>query len=407
MLTVTKMIAEAHIRAEERAKAAHERFNVFTTLLGENDEVRLHTRFLHCLLDPKGCHDCGSLFLDIFLAMLKENPGLNDSDELIPVEIPEVDEEWSIGKEVPCPPHGQIDLLIKRARFKIAIENKINAGEQNRQLAGYYEFLRKRPADTAWLFYLTKDGKKSVTHEGAPYVRISYANHILPWLEECLRESYRMVPINQGLLQYLEVVRQITGKTLQSTAMKPIAEIITQYPDLFRYRKQIQKATDMACANFFDRLANGIQKELQGEFNVRPHPHQRFGVHKYGTIILTTERFPFEIWIEYAMSETFVAFGIAGHFDTNPLSDDQSKLFKRMDELLIADAGANGIEKPDANGNWPTGWAYLIKDITDESLADLMLEPIHKTASRICEKIRKYFALLEQIYVEAKSVPTA
>src|ERR1035437_7363359 len=53
LLTVTKMIAEAHIRAEERAKAAHERFNVFTTLLGENDEVLLHTRFLHCLLDPK------------------------------------------------------------------------------------------------------------------------------------------------------------------------------------------------------------------------------------------------------------------------------------------------------------------------------------------------------------------
>src|SRR5438046_832839 len=72
-----EMLREAETRADERSKVTHERFNVFTTLLEAHDEVRLHTRFLHCLLDPKGCHDCESLFLDLFSATLAEFPGVN------------------------------------------------------------------------------------------------------------------------------------------------------------------------------------------------------------------------------------------------------------------------------------------------------------------------------------------
>ena len=46
-------------------------FNLFTTLLKPNDELRLHSRFLNFLLNPNGEHCQGSLFLDLFL----ENAG--------------------------------------------------------------------------------------------------------------------------------------------------------------------------------------------------------------------------------------------------------------------------------------------------------------------------------------------
>lgn len=74
---VGQMFDADRIRADERARVTHERFNIFTTLLKEEDEVRLHTRFIHCLLDPAGFHDCGTLFLDLFLAALKKLPGEN------------------------------------------------------------------------------------------------------------------------------------------------------------------------------------------------------------------------------------------------------------------------------------------------------------------------------------------
>ena len=46
-------------------------FNVFTTLLKPTDEVRLHSRFIESLLNVKGEHYQGSLFLDIFLKKFK------------------------------------------------------------------------------------------------------------------------------------------------------------------------------------------------------------------------------------------------------------------------------------------------------------------------------------------------
>ena len=49
-------------------------FNIFTTLLSVHDEVRLHSRFLAAMLNPKGSHAQGSLFLKLFLQpILPEN----------------------------------------------------------------------------------------------------------------------------------------------------------------------------------------------------------------------------------------------------------------------------------------------------------------------------------------------
>src|ERR1019366_5156742 len=109
-----ELLQEARIRTDERARATHGRFNVFTTLLAAHDEVCLHTRFLHCLLDPRGCHDCGSLFLDLFCSMLKEHPGVGHNDAAFPIEIPPSDAPWKVEKEVTRFGFGRMDLLLER-----------------------------------------------------------------------------------------------------------------------------------------------------------------------------------------------------------------------------------------------------------------------------------------------------
>jgi len=235
IISVAKASAEAH------AKATHERFNIFSTLLKETDEVRLHTRFIHCLLDPNGTHDCGSLFLDLFFQTLTTegvldrngNALLNESDQK-PVDFKHLSHgrQWTVHKEASRSPHGQIDLLLESSGFfGIAIENKIHAGEQENQLSGYGNYLRSRYEENFFhLIYLTLDGKPGTTAGDHQYLRISYERHVLHWLEACLRETYSIVPINQTLIQYRAVVRKLTHQTLENEFMKPVHDFIRGIP---------------------------------------------------------------------------------------------------------------------------------------------------------------------------------
>ncbi len=168
----------ANILTKEQAHPTSHRFNIFRILLSETDEVRLHTRFLHCLLDPVGPHDCGLRFLDLFLATLDEHPGQDDRGNLVKLKLPPNALQWRVSKEAFSGKYGQIDILLEAGDFGLAIENKILAAEQNQQLKGYADFLSHSYPDSAPVLYLTLEGRRSATHGGLPYLRISYAEHM-------------------------------------------------------------------------------------------------------------------------------------------------------------------------------------------------------------------------------------
>ncbi len=262
---VAAKIKAARELAEERAKANHERFNVFTTLLRAHDEVRLHTRFLHSLLDPKGTHDCNALFLNLFFATLTEIPVIDHKNQRVPFEPPQGMQSWNVKKESPCT-DGQIDLLLEleQPRFGIAIENKIYAAEQKDQLSRYAGYLSTEYGPAAKVIYLTLDGKPSVSAgTNTPYVRISYAKHVLDWLERCLRATTPNTPIYHALRQYRGVVGELTGNFLAFAAMNPIIEFVRQNPDVVRYRAQLNEVINTLRADLLDRLADGISAELR------------------------------------------------------------------------------------------------------------------------------------------------
>lgn len=56
----------AHHHEISRAKGEH--FNLFSVLKIESRENNTHSAFLAELLDPKGCHLQGSIFLKLFRA---------------------------------------------------------------------------------------------------------------------------------------------------------------------------------------------------------------------------------------------------------------------------------------------------------------------------------------------------
>ena len=408
---------EAQTRADERAFATHGRFNVFTTLLEAHDEVRLHTRFLHCLLDPKGCHDCKDLFLKLFFETLVANPGENQDDLPAEFNLPPAHTNWNVENEAPRGKFGRIDILLEQKNFGIAIENKIYAYEQAKQLARYASYLESRHVP-GLVLYLTLDGKASNTHAGKiRYIQISYSKHILKWLEKCLRETHDIIPINQVLLQYRAVVLNLTGKDLENH-MKPITEFITDNPDIIRYRKQIDDAIDAVCVNFVNRLAERIIKELGGKY-CSDFGHGKTGDDPVGVFLVITppqgsplHQAPFEIWVAHIAKWDTLVIGIESKYKKTTVSADNQLLFKKMDDLLERDC--RKMDQPPSKEapkpawgqtSWPIGWFHLIAKLETDELASLLeferTKP-SKTITEICEKIRSRIAMIEKSYSEAR-----
>jgi hypothetical protein len=407
-------LREAQTRADKRAMVTHERFNVFTTLLKDSDEVRLHTRFLHCLLDPNGFHDCEDLFLKLFFETLADDPGKNHDNSQAEFNLPPDKTTWSVENEAYRGDFGRIDILLEQTSFGIAIENKIYHYEEKKQLTRYASYLESRRVPGLVIF-LTLDGKPSTTHNGKspiPYIRISYANHILAWLEKCLLKTCDIIPINQVLLQYRAVVLKLTGKNLKSY-MKPIVEFIEKNSDIIRFGDQIREGIAEVRTNFLDWISREIIKELEkGGFKVTRHPDPT-----RPTVLFLTpadasvlKNAPFKVWIEYEPDITLslLVHVVTEEFHYTSLECVKPQpvtpgLFERMNEGMRKCFLGDDCYDPTKTfgGVCPIGVYKIINVGNDECLA-ASLKTKDKSASDVCNRIRQYIKLLEKIYTEAK-----
>ena len=106
------------LEPEYNKRKNKDKFNVFTALHKERDEVNLHSRFISYLLSPKSGHGMKDVLLEIFVReILKINEEEFDlsSCEVIPNELNKTEED-------------EIDIFIKnKNRQAIIIENKIDA----------------------------------------------------------------------------------------------------------------------------------------------------------------------------------------------------------------------------------------------------------------------------------------
>lgn len=387
---LSNRLSVAHIRADARAKATHEHFNVFTTVLKATDEVRLHTRFIHCLLDPSGSHDCGTLFLDLFFETLREKSGLDHSDAELPFVIPCKEPRWNVYKEASRSGHGQMDILMERSGYGIAIENKIGASEQELQVSFYAKYLKNRFPENSLVIYLTLDGKRSSTAGQMPYLRISYADHILLWLEKCLLATYRIIPINQVILQYREVVRQLTNQTLDLEDMKSAIEFVIESPDIIRFRAEIALAAETAIQQTWNQIEMGIRSGLSEKYDIsiRNGVTGHFGEGQSAALVIlplkasALNSAPFEIWAE----RDDIGFGVG----VVP-KDGCYDLSNQMRMSTPVDGGPTE--------RFPLGWKNLISGTDDKDFAEVVRNP---NTDGMCDIIKNYVGEVEKAYSEAR-----
>lgn len=212
------------------AKATGENFNIFTVMGMETDEVKTHSRIIAELLNPKGTHGQGSVFLKLFFEEIEELRSIKDFD----FENANVIVEEHIGiinKDYTC--GGYIDIVIKDKRNKkeVVIENKIYATDQKGQLYRY-----KNAYPKSKLLYLTLDGKEpskeSYYHSDEnkidlmDIVLVSYVNNILSWIDKCHKEAIQQPMLREMLKQYSNLLKKLTHQTINNELKMELSELI-------------------------------------------------------------------------------------------------------------------------------------------------------------------------------------
>ena len=193
-------------RAEEEEFLIASRFNIFSLLGVESNEVATHSRLLGELLSPKGTHAQGALFLEMFLNLLAS------LDEEFPApDPPFIHDQWRVERERHTN-FGNIDIVIssQAAGYLVVIENKVWSTEQGRQLERYADWMKifKAEYPQQVLIYLTPGGWESDTANQAKYLPLSYHEDIVSWLESCLPQIQAQ-RVTETLRQYLDVIKKL------------------------------------------------------------------------------------------------------------------------------------------------------------------------------------------------------
>lgn len=182
-------------------------YNIFEILKIRHYEAKVHTPFLAHLLDPKGSHHQGMLFLTRFF-----------SDILRTEEDPEQFKKVSIKSERRNE-FGQLDLEIwytyKGIQKALVIENKIYHHDGDAQLYRYYQYLKAKRIDDCNLnlVYLTLSGQEPADHSMATTPKgclknVSYRKDITAWLTNCA-ESLVHNPVYHTIKQYLKTINSL------------------------------------------------------------------------------------------------------------------------------------------------------------------------------------------------------
>lgn len=192
-------------------------FNLFSVLRSSSDEVRLHSRFLAFLLDPKAAHNQGTVLLNLLLKRL----GIQSFDlENVIVEVE----------------YQNIDILVRnQSKQAVIIENKIYAGDQDEQLWRYHQRMRAEGYREIWTTYLTLDGAEpsEQSRKSLPVILLSYEAEIIAWLKDCIPLVAREPGVRESVFQYIELLQKLTSSDQGEIYMNKLKEKILQGENLF------------------------------------------------------------------------------------------------------------------------------------------------------------------------------
>jgi len=255
LVKLLKDISSINLKYEKLLEATESNFNIFSILRKESDEVALHSRFIGELLDPKGTHNRGQLFQQIFLQQIQGDK-------------PEFKGSFSLYIERHMGKHGRIDLLLVGDDDVIVIENKIYADDQPKQLQRYKDAASDYySSKSCQLYYLTLYGTgpsvNSLDSLSTDDVEcISYKTLIKQWLELCAKEVYDFPILRETIVQYRKLIEKLTGQTLNEDQKVEIKELLFK-GDNFKQALAIEEVITEAKIDLQKMVWNELKISLQ------------------------------------------------------------------------------------------------------------------------------------------------
>lgn len=211
-----------------------ENYNLFSILRIEGSELK-HSALIANLLDPEGSHGCGDAFLRAFFEIALKGTAYPFEDCTLPHSYT----EYYTGP-ISGDTGGRIDILVKSSHYGLIIENKIYAGDQDKQLTRYDNYGKETfGADKYLLAYLTlygydasKESTATKSAEEVGYLRLSYAEDILRWLEQCARLADNKPLVRESLNQYIRTIKQLTYQDMNQENIQEIIDLAVDHPEV-------------------------------------------------------------------------------------------------------------------------------------------------------------------------------
>ncbi|CAM3855564.1 PD-(D/E)XK nuclease family protein [Mucilaginibacter galii] len=252
-------------------KNSSENYNIFKVLNLQTDEVKLHSLFLAELLNPKGSHNKGNLFLKCFIEVVfTDNTPINIENVTLEIEkfIGPVSQDKNTG--------GRIDIYLEDHKGNcLIIENKIYAGDQEKQLQRYFNYKGNRQGA---ILYLTLDGKSPSKIsccdliEGKDFQLISYNFTILSWLEKCHQIASDSPFVRETIRQYINLIKSFSGQTILKEMYKDFKSIILQTPQNFESAFQIEVELKNIkidlLVDFWEEVYQKLKEKLGNEYKI-------------------------------------------------------------------------------------------------------------------------------------------
>jgi len=268
---------------DQIAEITGEKFNVFSILGLQDREVRLHSALLNELLNPNGKHGQKDLFLKLFIDVvnqnLEENTEIKRKGNISNIKIKDFktkeahsDVEIHVGFiNNKTSEGGYIDILIDdNNKHGIIIENKIWAGDQEKQLFRYHNHGIKT-FSSFHLIYLTIDCKEpSEWSKGEiltknEYLCLSYNKDIIIWLELCRKECSQLPIIRETLTQYINQLKNYSGKSINHMEQEDITKLLTNTTTNIESAFKISSSINDVKIHLVNLLLTRLSEKLEKE----------------------------------------------------------------------------------------------------------------------------------------------
>lgn len=250
---VASICALEQAQQEERNRKG-ENYNLFSILNIERYELK-HSALIANLLDPKGSHGCGDAFLRAFFEIALKGSAYPFESSTPPQSYTE-----HYTGPIAGDTGGRIDILVesKSSHYGLIIENKIYAGDQDKQLTRYDNYGKETfGAGRYRLVYLTlygydasKESTATKSSEEVGYLRLSYAEDILRWLEQCVRLADNKPLVRESLNQYIRTIKQLTYQDMNQENIQEIIDLAVDHPEVVA-----------TLSSKRDAIAQGIRKK--------------------------------------------------------------------------------------------------------------------------------------------------